>query len=148
MAPSIKSPPTGRNFENKEISLAIRAKWLKQNICFLNCLEMTQAQFRPGNASLYGCPLLMPPSYAILANFRPFRPFRACTRSPNQRKIIFYPLCPLKKIYFRLQNIFKLYKTLYKVSLIWFPYGTFSKILLLHFQYTYRVVQKRVYDVI
>ena len=32
------SPPIGRNNGNKAISLAIRAKWLKQYIFFSKCL--------------------------------------------------------------------------------------------------------------
>ena len=35
-----KSPPTDRNCENTAIFFAIRAKWLKPNIFFLNCLPM------------------------------------------------------------------------------------------------------------
>ena len=55
-----KSPPTGRNCENTAISFAIRAKWLKQNIFFLNCLPMLRndREIRVRTE----CSLLRPPS--------------------------------------------------------------------------------------
>ena len=75
-------PPTGRNCWNKANFLAIRAKWLKQNISFYQifyqCWEMTYARFWPENVSSYWVSLIGP--ILTVCNSRAFSPFSTLSR--------------------------------------------------------------------